>query len=106
MVDSTVRKGLSMVGPKESSIEAYLVSSIEGVGGECLKLEVKGRRGWPDRICVLPGVVFFVECKRPVGGRLSAMQKIRIRELKHLRVKVFIISTRSQVDDLIKEIMK
>ncbi len=81
------------------------MESIERIGGICLKLEVRGRRGWPDRICVVPGAMFFVEVKRPVGGRLSELQKLRIRELERLGVKVFIVSTRSRVDDLIKEIV-
>lgn len=93
-----------MVSVKENFVEDYLVALIEGLGGECLKLEVKGRRGWPDRLCLTQGKMFFVECKRPEGGRLSALQAVRIRRLEELGAPIYVIKNRQQIDELIREI--
>ena len=62
----------------ESEVEAALVNALHQYGCECLKLEVKGRRGWPDRLCLGPGGrTAFVELKRPKGGVLSRQQELR-----------------------------
>ena len=69
----------------EKDIEAYFVKAVESLGGEALKLEVKGRRGWPDRLAILPGGrVVFVELKRH-SGKASALQVARFRRLLALR---------------------
>lgn len=60
----------------EREIEAKLVAMVEAAGGKCLKWVCPGWAGVPDRICLLPGgKVFFVETKRPKGGRLSKLQE-------------------------------
>lgn len=59
----------------EKDIEKKLRTSIEGRGGRCLKWVCPGWSGVPDRIVLLPGgVIYFVETKRPKGGKLSALQ--------------------------------
>lgn len=60
----------------EREIEAALRNSITKRGGWCLKWVCPGWTGVPDRIILLPGGrVYFVETKRPKGGKLSAMQE-------------------------------
>ena len=62
--------------PLEKEIESRLVRLVKRRGGLCLKWVCPGWLGVPDRICLMPGGrVFFVETKRPRGGKLSAMQK-------------------------------
>lgn len=60
----------------ERDIEKKLRKGVEAQGGRCLKWTCPGWRGVPDRIVLLPKArIFFVETKRPKGGKLSAMQK-------------------------------
>lgn len=61
--------------PLEKDIEQKLRKKIAALGGYCLKWVCPGWSGVPDRIVLLPGArIYFVETKRPKGGRLSAMQ--------------------------------
>lgn len=64
-----------MDNPLEKEIEKKLREKVEALGGRCLKWVCPGWRGVPDRLVLLPGGrVFFVETKRPKGGKLSALQ--------------------------------
>lgn len=47
-----------------------------------LKLNVIGRRGWPDRLFIFKGKVFFIEFKRQgeMPGKLQEIIHGRIRE--------------------------
>lgn len=66
--------------PLERDIERKLRLAVAKHGGHCLKWVCPGWSGVPDRIVLLPGArVYFVETKRPKGGRLSALQ-IKWRE--------------------------
>jgi Holliday junction resolvase len=77
---------------KESVIERELVRAVEARGGLCLKVTVIGRRGFVDRLVILPGGhVRFVELKRPRGGRVAAHQKQYHRELAALGCVVVIV---------------
>ena len=70
--------------PKETSIEAALRRDVEGRGGMCLKIVALSRRGFPDRLVLLPGVPpFLVETKRPgeVAARHQKRLHLRLREL-------------------------
>lgn len=86
--------------PRESSIEAYLVSQIRKLGGLCKKWTAPGSSGEPDRIIIWDGLIEFVELKRP-GGRLSELQKVKHKELKAQGAKVFTLSSRQEVDDYV-----
>lgn len=60
----------------EKEIERKLTAMVERHGGLCLKWVCPGWAGVPDRLILLPGgLVYFVETKRPKGGRLSALQR-------------------------------
>ena len=93
-----------MKNVREHVVEKYLVDCIEGIGGECLKLEVKGRRGWPDRLVIIQDKIFFVELKRPKGGRLSELQKLRKHRLAGLGAVVYVLKNHQQIDALIEEL--
>ena len=59
----------------EKEIERRLTEMVKVHGGWCLKWVCPGWSGVPDRILLLPGGrIYFVETKRPKGGRLSALQ--------------------------------
>jgi len=59
----------------ESDVERRFVNFLEKYGVMHAKLNLQGRRGWPDRIVILPhGRVLFVELKRP-GEELQPLQR-------------------------------
>ena len=69
----------------EKEIEAKLRKAVENRGGLCLKWVCPGWSGVPDRILLLPGGrIYFVETKRPKGGRLEALQKWWKKRLENL----------------------
>lgn len=62
---------------RESEIENYLVWTVERLGGVTFKFKSPTQRGVADRIACLPnGETWFVELKRPKGGRLAPLQKL------------------------------
>lgn len=68
--------------PTEKSIEQKFLREATKRGWLCLKQNVIGRRGYPDRLVIRPdGLHVWVEFKRP-GGRLSENQKACIELLE------------------------
>lgn len=91
-----------MVKPLESAVETELVMRVRALGGICEKTIVPGRRGFFDRLVVLPGnVVMFVECKRPSGGVLAAHQIERHRRYRALGAVVYIVRNSADIDALL-----
>lgn len=83
---------------RESVLENRLRYKIELIGGKCYKWVSPGKRGVPDRICLMPGgKVYFVEMKAP-NGVLSPIQKKRIKELKSLGFIVEVLASEEDVD--------
>jgi hypothetical protein len=77
MVASAITKRrLCPVAKLEKEIERQLVAMVSRHDGRCLKWVCPGWSGVPDRLVLIPGGhIYFVELKRPKGGRLSAMQR-------------------------------
>jgi len=91
---------------KEDTVEEQLVRRVRALGGICEKTRVIGRRGFFDRVVVLPGGlgsgrVVFCECKRPIGGRLSAHQIQRIAQYEALGAEVRVIHNAEDIDRLL-----
>lgn len=63
-----------MANPLEKMVEAQVCDYAESKNCEVLKLNLKGRRGWPDRLFIFRGKVLFIEFKR-LGERLTSLQK-------------------------------
>lgn len=88
----------------EKSVEQHLITTVAQLGGACYKFEVRGVRGYPDRIVKLPGVeAFLVELKRPKGGVVSEVQKVRHAELRRLGWRVYLARDRGEVDAIIAQ---
>lgn len=84
-------------------VEDYLVEQVAKRGGEAVKCEVPGQRGWPDRkVLSFPGRIFYVECKRP-GKTSGAMQRIRHRHLRALGFRVYVAASRAAVDRILRK---
>ena len=91
----------------EDDTEGYLVGCIEGEGGECLKLRPPNGRGFPDRTCKLQGFdTFYIETKRPVGGKITVHQKRWAKRLRAAGSLMFFASTRADIDAALAEVKK
>ena len=77
----------------ESALERRFVREAKLRGFVTLKLNVRGQRGWPDRLVVGPGkVVKFVELKRP-NGRVDPLQSKVHQVLRRFGIEYAIVRT-------------
>ena len=89
-------------GVRENVVEEELVRRVRALGGIAEKTVVLGRRGFFDRVVVLPDArVIFCECKRPKGGRLSPHQIQRILQYRRLGAVVAVVSNSADIDALL-----
>lgn len=87
----------------ESAVEAHLIRSVLSAGALTFKL-APTTAGVPDRLVVWPtGRVDFVEVKAD-GGRLSSIQKVRIRDLEANAANVFVVTGKAEVDAYVAEV--
>jgi hypothetical protein len=89
----------------ERLVEAELTARVIAAGGLCDKVVALGRRGFFDRLVVLPGGrVVFVETKRPRGGRLSANQKALHDAYRSRGCEVRVVRNVEDIEALLGEI--
>lgn len=93
------------MGKAEAYVEDYLVEQAEKIGFLCPKFVSPGNSGVPDRILIGNGHTVFVETKSKVG-KLRPLQQYRIKELKKRGATVYVINTRKQVNELLKQLNK
>jgi len=87
----------------EESVEQYLKRKVEQAGGECVKFSPENKRGWPDRIVILPcGHLIWAELKRPQGGRVSSAQLVAHEDLRRLGQNVVLLKSKEEVDDFLR----
>ena len=91
-----------MNNPLEKEIERKLKVLVEGkLRGKCLKWVCPGWRGVPDRILLFPGGrVYFVELKRPKGGKVDPLQTWWKRRLEKLGFKVWHVYSADELTQL------
>lgn len=85
----------------ERRVEQPVVEWLRARGCVCLKLNLIGSTGWPDRLILIPGgQVVFIEFKRP-GERLRRNQPHRVAMLRALgfTVKVY-DDAKTAIEDL------
>lgn len=89
--------------PKESEkdTERYLVTKVKKAGGQSYKWVSPGVKGVPDRICIFPHVVVFVETKSE-GEDLDPLQKLMHRLLRIVTPHVYKVDTKKDVNNLIQ----
>ncbi len=76
---------------REKEIEKILVGEVKRLGGRAYKWVSPGNAGVPDRIVIFPEQYpIFVELKTDTG-KLSALQKVQIRELQKLGQRVSVV---------------
>jgi len=83
----------------EVEIEDYFNWTVALLGGDAMKFESPGQRGRSDRIAALPnGTAWFVELKRPVGGRMSAHQHRFAKRMRELKQRYALLHTKELID--------
>ncbi len=88
----------------EKQVEEYLKEEIERRGGICYKFVSPGRKGVPDRLCVLPReVVLFLECKK-TGGKATPQQYREILRLRRMGHVAGVVNSRSGIDAILKRL--
>ena len=88
----------------EKNIEKRLIDEVKNKKGLCLKFISSSMTGIPDRIVLLPkGKIGFVEVKSP-GEKPRPIQVKRIKKLKSLGFKVFVLDNIKMIDDIIGQI--
>lgn len=86
----------------EKKVERYLVEQVRKVlKGIAYKFTSPSRRSVPDRICVIPHYIFFVECKA-TGGVLTPAQVRERTRLVKLGHNTFMVDSKEAVDSVIK----
>lgn len=89
---------------RENEIEAKLVKAVKAHGGVCWKFVSPGTAGVPDRIVLMPsGRIAFVEVKAP-GEKPRPLQRVRIKFLRRLGFKVYVLDGAEQIGGIIDEI--
>jgi Holliday junction resolvase len=73
----------------EQQIQKRIIKRLEENGYFTLKLIKCNKNGYPDLIAIKNGVTTFIEVKRP-NGKLSELQKVRIKQLREQNIKVLI----------------
>lgn len=90
---------------REKTIEQKLVKAVKATGGMCLKFVSPGTNAVPDRIILIAlGKIAFVEVKAP-GEKPRPLQVARIRQIRNLGFKVFVLDDENQIEAIIDEIV-
>lgn len=66
----------------EQQIQKRISDYLESEGWFVVKLIKTNKNGIPDLMALRDGVTRFIEVKRPKVGKLSEIQKYRIKELQ------------------------
>ena len=91
----------------EREIENHLVWAVETIGGKTWKFTSPGRKGVADRIVCLPdGRTWFIELKRPKGGRLAPLQAAFRDELIALKQNYALLHTKELINEWIRKSIK
>lgn len=84
---------------RESEVENYFVWAVERAGGKTFKFKSPTQRGVSDRIACMPdGSTWFVELKRPKGGRLSPLQVVFRDAIVPLKQKYALLTNQQEID--------
>lgn len=91
---------------REKEVEQKLVKAVKHNGGVCWKFTSPGTAGVPDRIILMPfGKFAFVEVKAP-GEIPRPLQVSRMKLLKRLGFKVFVLDNPEDIEKILKEVME
>jgi len=84
---------------RESEVENYLVWIVETEGGKAYKFKSPNQRGVADRVVCMPnGETWFIELKRPKGGRLAPLQAIFRDQVIALQQRYALLINKQEID--------
>ena len=90
---------------REKALEQKLVRMVRGQDGIAFKFVSPGMAGGPDRLVLLPGGrAVFCELKAP-GKAPRALQQRRIKQLRALGFKVYVVECEEQIEALIRDVI-
>jgi hypothetical protein len=91
------------MGDMEKDVEKRLVGGIKRLGGQAVKFVSPASAGWPDRLVLLPGgKVMFIELKTGTG-KLSELQKYRLKVLGDLGFDARVLYGHDEVKGFLDE---
>jgi len=86
---------------RERDLERFTTMFIKSRGGLALKFISPGHAGVPDRLVLMPGgKMCFMELKAP-GRKPRPLQVRRIKQLRALGFKVFVVDRKEQIGGII-----
>ena len=89
---------------REKTVESKFTSAVKAKGGLAVKFTSPGVNGMPDRWVMFPGGrIAFVEVKAP-GETPRPLQRLRIKTLRRLGFKAFVLDTPEQIGGIIDAI--
>lgn len=88
--------------PLERQVEKWTCDRAAFRGCACLKLNVKGRVGWPDRLFIFHGKVLFIEFKR-LGEKPTLIQQYVHAEIRAHGVPVEVVDNVGDAGRVIDE---
>lgn len=89
---------------EESKLESKFCRCVKDAGGVAIKVVSPSFSGMPDRLLLMPNeVCAFVEVKSK-GKKPRAIQKLRIKQLRCLGFKVYILDDEKQIEMILKEV--
>lgn len=95
-----------MVSDSEAVVESYFREAVSAAGGVEFKLRTPGKDGAPDRMAMFPNNrVFFVELKRPKGGRVRDLQQRWAEHVLQVGVNVEFLYTTGAVNSWVRRVM-
>ena len=98
------RKGYGISTMREKETEQKLIKAVKAMGGIAPKFVSPGFDGMPDRLVLLPkGRIGFIELKA-TGKKPRALQLSRIKMLKKLGFKAYVIDDVSRIEVILNEI--
>lgn len=91
---------------REKTVESKFTSAVKAKGGLAVKFTSPGFNGMPDRLVMFPGGrIAFVEVKAP-GETPRPLQRSRLKLLKRLGFKAFVLDNTSDIPKIIEEVMQ
>lgn len=89
---------------REKVVESKFSKAVKAKGGLAVKFISPGFNGMPDRLVMFPGGrIGFVEVKSP-GETPRPLQRSRLKLLRRLGFKVFVLDSLDQIGGIIDEI--
>ncbi len=89
---------------RERDIEMKLIRAVRRSGGLALKFVSPNVNGVPDRLLLfMGGKVAFAEVKAP-GEKPRPLQVHRMKQLRELGFRVYVIDSADQIQNLLDEI--